>query len=171
MSNASIVAILAALGIIVTGAITPDARAFAAAVRSTDSAALVRFARSYPESQFAPDALLVAAQDAKGREYDKAVSSVNGNLTCELWIERVEGGEAKVRWSISGASEAGLMPLNSKGTLPASGERTVKLEGLARVFLKVRDSSGNEASCWVTTNGSAKSDDVPPPPPSLVASV
>jgi hypothetical protein len=150
MSETSVIAILAAVGIILTGTVSADAKAFALAIQNTEQDALVQFVREYPESQFAPDALLLAAIDNVGRLHDSAVSEDNDALTCELWIDRVDDNYAIVRWSIRGAETVSIYPLGIDGTAPADGEKKVSLDSQLRVLLRAHDAAGNEVSCWVS---------------------
>ena len=156
MSDSSVIAITAAVGILLTGTVTADAKAFASAVQQPDRSGLVEFARSNPESQFAPDALLLAALDKVGRQQDKAVSEANEALTCQLWIDRVDDRTAKVRWSIKGAVSASIIPLNIGGNVPATGEKIVQFDNRIRVYLVARDAEGNETSCWVSLGSVAQ---------------
>lgn len=60
MSKTSVLAILATVGIVFSGQLTPDAVAFAKAVQSGDELLLNRFVKQYPDSRFAKDAMKLA---------------------------------------------------------------------------------------------------------------
>ena len=138
------------VGILVSGTVTADASALAQAVQRTDRSALLEFVRAHPESKFAPDALLLAAIDNVGRLHSSDTSDKNASLSCELWIERIDDGSAKVRWVIKGAKSASIYPLGISGEMPTSGEKTVALDDILRVLLTAHDKVGNEVSCWVS---------------------
>lgn len=159
MSDSSVIAIMAAVGILLTGTVTADAKAFASAIQQPDRNGLIEFARSNPDSQFAPDALLLAAVDKVGRQQDKGVSEANGNLTCQLWIDRIDAKTAKVRWSIKGAVSASIIPLGIEGAVPATGEETVQFDSRVRIYMTARDANGNETSCWVSLGSPALEED------------
>ena len=69
MSRATVVAILAAAGVILYGPLTSDAIALARAIDSGDASSLVRFAQENPQSQYAPKAIELAVnQNGKGAD-------------------------------------------------------------------------------------------------------
>jgi hypothetical protein len=151
MSDTSVIAILASVGIILAGTVTTDAAALAGAVQRGDPLALQDFVRQYPESPLAPDALWLAAEVVNDRPTDSAQSTDNPNLTCKLTIVRSSEGKALVTWEMTGATSASLQPLSfKKGTpIPAQGSKEIDLDGFLRVSLEVRDGAGNSVECSV----------------------
>lgn len=154
MSDTSIVAILASVGILLTGTVTADAAALASAVQAGTPDQLVGFVRQNPESDYAPDALLVAARLSAGRLESTATSTENPDLMCRLTIERV-GDKAVVRWSSTGASAIGLHPLGfpAGSAIPAAGEKTIPAVDFKRIIMTAVDAQGNKVKCIVFLGG------------------
>jgi hypothetical protein len=155
MSETSIIAILASVGILVAGTASADAAALADAVQRGTPDKLVEFAKSFPDSRLAPDALYLAAELSMGRPDDSATSSVNSALSCSLTITRGADGKSTVRWATTGAAGIGLYPYGSGGGLGASGELDVSAGDFARVDMVVADEAGNKIRCWVSLGGSS----------------
>ena len=153
MSETSVLAILASVGIVLAGTVTADASVLAQAVQRGEPSALLDFVKQYPESKLAPDALLLAADVTKDRLEDSKVSDVNPALSCKLSIKR-SGDKAIVTWEIAGAVGVQLTPLGFKkgSPVPLKGEKTVKADDFLRVGLTVRDAAGNELQCSVILN-------------------
>jgi hypothetical protein len=151
MSDTSVIAILASVGIILAGTVTADAAALAGAVQKGDPFALEQFVKQYPESQLAPDALWLAAEVTKDKTEDSAVSSENPNLRCELTISRQSEGKALVTWQMSGAVSASLKALGFKKgvAIPTRGSKEVDFDGYVRIHLTAKDAAGNEVKCSV----------------------
>ncbi|RYE08107.1 MAG: hypothetical protein EOP22_14985 [Hyphomicrobiales bacterium] len=151
MSDTSVIAILASVGIILAGTVTADAAALAGAVQRGDPLALEQFVQQYPESQLAPDALWLAAEVSKDRTEDSAQSDENPALTCGLTIARLTEGRALVTWEMTGATSAALKSLGFKKgvAIPAQGSKEVDFDGYLRIFLTARDAAGNEVKCSV----------------------
>lgn len=66
MDRSRIAAILASVGLTMSGPMTADAMAMARAVSSGDSSALKSFAREYPQSPYARAAAQLGNQNGKG---------------------------------------------------------------------------------------------------------
>lgn len=155
MSDTSVIAILASVGILLAGTVTADAAALAAAIQQGDPVALEQFVRQHPESQWAPDALLLVADITNDRPTDSARSSVNPDLACSLTITRSTEGKATVTWQMSGAASAVLTPLGFKkgAPIPLTGSKEIDYDGkYLRAVLIVKDIDGNEVKCSVVLN-------------------
>jgi hypothetical protein len=153
MSDTSIVAILASVGIMLTGTVTADAAALASAIQLGKPADLVGFVAENPDSEYAPDALLVASQILLGRLDDEDASTVNPSLTCRLSIAIGADGRAIVSWTSTGAIGMGISPLKFPEGIPASGERVLSAAEFLRFDMTVKDAAGNSAQCWVALPG------------------
>jgi hypothetical protein len=66
VNRASIVAILAAAGIVFSGALTTDTVALARAIVAGDTAGFQLFVRQYPDSPLAAEAMRLAVKGSKG---------------------------------------------------------------------------------------------------------
>lgn len=154
MSDTSVIAILASVGIVLAGTVTADAAALAGAIAKEDPRALQEFARQFPESQLAPDALWLAAEVTYDRPSDSARSDENPDLACSLTIARQSNGKALVTWEISGAVSANLTPLGFKkgSAIPGTGSKEIDYDGYLRVSLSVEDADGNTVKCSVVLN-------------------
>lgn len=155
MSETSIVAILASVGIVLAGTAGADAAVLASAVQSGLPDELVAFVAEHPESRLAPEALLLASQISLGRPEDAATSRVNPDLYCKLRITRTTEGKALVSWESTGASALGLVPLGiAAGTeMPASGQQEIEGGDFAQVTMTAMDAAGNRIRCWVALSG------------------
>jgi hypothetical protein len=67
MSYSALLTILAAAGISFAGPLTRDAQAFAHAIQSQTPDDLIDFTMEYPDSPFAPDALILAKAEGAGK--------------------------------------------------------------------------------------------------------
>ena len=155
MSDTSIIALLASVGILLTGTITADAAALASAVKAGTPDELVGFVRANPESEYAPDALLMAARLSEGRLESTAASAANPELTCKLTIQRVGDDKAVVRWSSTGAAAIGLHPLGfaAGSAVPAAGEKTIPAVDFQHITMTLMDKQGNKVKCTVFLGG------------------
>lgn len=154
MSDTSVIAILASVGIVLAGTVTAEATALAVAVQAGDPLALEHFVRQYPESPLAPEALWLAAEVSHDRTSDSAKSTANPDLSCTLTIARQTDGKALVTWQMSGASSASLQPLGFRkgAVIPVGGSKLVDFDDYLRVRLTARDAAGNEIECAVILN-------------------
>ncbi len=153
MSDTSVIAILASVGIVLAGTVSADATALALAVQQDEPSALIGFVQQYPESRLAPDALLLASEVSNDKTDDSATSTENPAFSCKLSIRR-DGNKASVTWAIAGASSISLHPLGfRKGqAIPTKGEQTVDFDNYIRVSLVAKDSAGHELKCSVLLN-------------------
>jgi hypothetical protein len=81
MSKTSVIAILAAAGIVLAGPVSVDAMALAKAIEEGSRSAFVQFLREHPDSRFVSDAIILASTTAPGKSGDSAsgVSGTPGN--------------------------------------------------------------------------------------------
>lgn len=151
MSDTSVIAILASVGIVLAGTVTADAAALASAIQKGDPLALHQFVTQYPESELAPDALWLAAEVVNDRPTDSAQSAANPGLTCKLDIARTAEGKAVVSWEMTGATAASLHPVGFKKgeAIPAKGSKEIDDDGQVLVTLTVKDAAGNTIECSV----------------------
>ena len=156
MSDTSVIAILASVGIILAGTVTADAAALAGAIQRDDPLALEQFVSQYPESLLAPDALWLAAETTHDRPIDSVQSTENPDLKCALTIVRQQDGKALVTWEMSGATSAVLRPLGFKkgSAIPTAGSKVIDFDSYLRVGLTAMDAAGNEIKCAVILNSS-----------------
>ncbi len=151
MSETSVLAILASVGIFIAGSVTADAAALAVAVQEQTPSALENFVYQYPESSLAPDALWLAAEISHDKLSDTAKSTENENLSCTVTIARQGGGKAVVTWTITGAAKALLDPLGfKKGShIPMTGTKTIDAGDYTRVDITAIDKDGHVIKCNV----------------------
>lgn len=60
MARKSVITVLASVGVMYSGAVTPDLVAFAGAIQKQDRVALIDFVTKHPQSAFVPDAIILA---------------------------------------------------------------------------------------------------------------
>lgn len=151
MSDTSVLAILASVGIFLAGTVTADAAALASAIQQGDPSALEDFVVQYPDSSLAPDALWLAAEVTNDKLTDSQVSSGNPELACTLTIRKLDNGTAEVSWTMSGAKTATLTPLGFKKgqPVPKKGTKTIPHGKYLRVGLIAEDGNGNKVECSV----------------------
>lgn len=151
MSDTSIFAILASVGIMIGGTVTAEAAALAAAVNQGHVAPLVDFVRQHPESRYTPDAILLAAVLSSSRLEDYAVSDANPDLTCRIVLEVIDDETGILKWEVTDAVAIGLFPTNLLAGQPmgSRGERPVSLADIKLVTLIARDAAGNSVRCAV----------------------
>lgn len=151
MSETSVVAILASVGIFLAGSVTADASALASAVQQGTPEALENFVYQFPDSTLAPDALWLAAEASYDKPSASATSSENPDLTCSLNISRTSDGKATVTWTMTGASKAFIEPLGYKkgSSIPQKGSKSISVDGYTMVTLIAQDAKGNTVKCTV----------------------
>lgn len=151
MSDTSVFAILASVGIMLGGTVTSDAAALAAAVNQGTITPLVEFVRQHPDSQYTPDAILLAAVLSSSRLEDYAVSDENPDLTCRIVLEVVDDETGILRWQVTDAVAIGLFPANLLAGQPlaSQGERPVSLAETSLITLIAKDAAGNSVRCAV----------------------
>ncbi len=151
MSDTSVFAILASVGIILGGTVTADASALASAVNQGTPHHLVEFVREHPESQYAPDAIMLAAILSQSRLEDYAVSAANPDLTCRIVLEVIDEETAILKWKVTDAVALGLFPANllSGRPMASEGERPVSLAETKLITLIAKDAAGNSVRCAV----------------------
>lgn len=155
MSETSVIAILASVGILLSGTVSADAAALASAVKVGLPDNLVEFVKEFPESKLAPDALLLASQLSLGKAEDNKVSSSDPRLTCNMRVARSADGKAVVSWETTGAAAMGLSPYGfpeDVGPSP-SGQLTFDADDFTRFAMTVMDAAGNRLVCWVSLAG------------------
>lgn len=133
-----------------TGTVTAEAAALAAAVQTGEPDALIGFVREYPDSRLAPDALMLVAASEEGRLDDTAASQTNPNLKCHLQLEPMADGRAVLKWTVTGASALGIHPVGfNNAKLAAAGEKIIEVGRYTRITLVARDAAGTQITCWV----------------------
>lgn len=151
MSETSVIAILASVGIFLAGSVTADASALASAVQQGTPEALENFVYQFPDSTLAPDALWLAAEASYDKPSANATSSENPDLTCSLNISRTSDGKATVTWTMTGATKASIEPLGYKkgSAIPQKGSKSISVDGYTMVTLIAQDAKGNSVKCTV----------------------
>lgn len=71
MARKSLVAVLASVGIVYSGVVTPDLVAFAGAIQKQDHLALFEFVSKHPESAFVPDAIMIASEQCRQEPHQR----------------------------------------------------------------------------------------------------
>ncbi|MEP7240389.1 MAG: hypothetical protein ABI697_05850 [Devosia sp.] len=157
MSDTSVIAILASVGILLAGAVTADAAALASAVQQGTPTALENFVRANPASALAPDALWLAADLSTDRLDSSATSSENPALTCKLSMTH-DGKSATVDWTIAGATKVSIVPLGFKkdSKIPLKGSKSIDFDGYLLVTLIAEDAEGHQVKCSVIAQSNAQ---------------
>jgi hypothetical protein len=111
----------------------------------------VDFVRQHPDSEYTPDAIMLAAILSQSRLEDYAISDANPDLTCRIVLEVIDDETAILKWQVTDAVAIGLFPANLLSGQPmgSRGERPVSLADTKLITLIAKDAAGNSVRCAV----------------------